>query len=481
MTIGDGALLPLSGIIYNTGTIELNSVGNATELELIRHGITLQGGGQVTLSDSGGNAIFGTDPTVTLTNVDNTISGAGQIGEGQMTLVNSGTIIANGTQVLVIDTGSNVVINSGTLEATGSGGLIVNSDISNSGLIWAYGGNITINGTVTGTGSAVITGSSTLEFAAASSANVTFAGDGFGMLVLDNPTAYTGQIFGFTGTDVQHSDLIDLKGISFDEGTTWTYYDDSGLNTGGILTIYDTINGVTVEADSVTFGDGEYTTANFKLMSDGNGGTLIADPPVEPGSATIDLDASSETAAAVSQLTESCPISGNSWISTSGARPLGDIIAAAAQTSNSAAIVSAVLHELETWFDLLTNELGARKPETLPVAKDWTSALSSLAENSEIPDTLPSLLSGLADCVHQDTNAHGEGFGVQRFNLLDQASQQWSLHADVLTQATAAPEAVVPIEQTNALVALLGQYTADGFQVADDQHMGLITYHPPIA
>ena len=181
-----------------------------------------------------GTSISGTDPSVTLTNVDNTISGAGQIGEGQMTLVNSGTIIANGTHALIIDTGSNVVINSGTLEATGSGGLIVNSDISNSGLIWAYGGNITINGAVTGTGSAVITGSSTLEFAAASSVNVTFDGDGFGMLVLDNPTAYTGQIFGFTGTDVQHSDLIDLKGIAFDEGTSWTYYDNTGLNTGGI-------------------------------------------------------------------------------------------------------------------------------------------------------------------------------------------------------------------------------------------------------
>ena len=358
MTIGDGALLPLSGVINNTGTIALDSAGSTTTLELIQYGITLKGGGQVVLSDSSANFISGTLASVTLTNVDNTISGAGQLGAGQMTLVNSGTIIANGTNALVIDTGSNVVINSGTLEATGNGGLIVNSDISNSGLIWSYGGNITINGTVTGTGSALITGSSTLEFAAASSVNVTFDGDGFGMLLLDNPTAYTGQIFGFTGTDAQHSDLIDLKGITFDDGTSWTYYDNSGLNTGGTLTVYETINDVTTAVDSIAFGDGEYTTANFKLMSDGNGGTLIADPPAEPGTATIDLDASSETAA-ISQLSECCPISGNSWISISGAYSLGAIIAAAAQTSNGAAIVSVVLHGLETWFDLLINELGA--------------------------------------------------------------------------------------------------------------------------
>jgi hypothetical protein len=122
---------------------------------------------------------------------------------GEMTLVNDDTIIAAGTNALIIDTGSNVVTNAGTLEATGSGGLIVNSDVENSGLIWAYGGNITILGAVTGSGSALISGAATLEFGAASSINVTFAGDKYGTLVLDHPSAYTGQIFGFTGTSLQ--------------------------------------------------------------------------------------------------------------------------------------------------------------------------------------------------------------------------------------------------------------------------------------
>ena len=376
---------------------------------------------------------------------------------------------------LVIDTGSNVVINSGTLEATGSGGLIVNSDISNSGLIWAYGGDITINGTVTGTGGAMITGSSTLEFAAASSVNVTFDGDGFGMLVLDNPTAYTGQIFGFTGTDVQHSDLIDLKGIAFDEGTTWTYYDDTGLNTGGTLTIYDTINGVTTAVDSVSFGDGEYTTANFKLMSDGNGGTLIADPPADPGTATTDLDASSETAAG-SQLAEA---SGNSWISTSGACSLGEIIAAAAQTSNSAAIVSAVLHELESWFEtfglgdqfdfghLDTNlnpkllqwptETVLHAPSEVPLA---TLGIDNLGRDISSGTLVTSNVDHVSNqasgpFVFNSTFAENSTSGLETAQTIVQADETvFQAVADVLTQAAqAAPEAGMPIEQAAALVA----------------------------
>src|SRR4029079_15571207 len=127
MTIGDGAVLPLSGIIDNTGTISLNSTGSETDLELIEQGITLQGHGQVVLSDSSDNFIFGTVSNVTLTNVDNTISGAGHLGAGGMVLVNEGTSLSTGTNVLDIDTGTNAVTNTGTLEATGTGGLVIHS------------------------------------------------------------------------------------------------------------------------------------------------------------------------------------------------------------------------------------------------------------------------------------------------------------------------------------------------------------------
>jgi hypothetical protein len=114
----------------------------------------------------------------------------------------------------------------------------------------------------------------TLELQGASSDNVLFVNNTeiSGTLVLDNATAFTGQISGFTGTSAQ-SDAIDLKGIAFDLGTTWTYAENSA-GTGGALTISE---GTTV-VDTINFA-GSYTTANFTVQSDGNGGTLVTDPP----------------------------------------------------------------------------------------------------------------------------------------------------------------------------------------------------------
>ena len=215
MTISDGAALPLSGVVNNSGIVSLDSIGNATHLQLIQHGITLEGGGQVILSDSGENFISGTIPSVTLTNLDNTISGAGQLGAGQMTLVNDGTIVATSSHALVIDTGANLVTNIGTLEATGSGGLIVNSDVANYGQIWAYGGNITINGALSGSGNATINGGATLELGAASSNEVTFAADAAGTLTLDHALT---QPFSAVISGLDANDTVDLKDLTFTNG-----------------------------------------------------------------------------------------------------------------------------------------------------------------------------------------------------------------------------------------------------------------------
>lgn len=127
------------------------------------------------LSDNSQNLVTGGGRSTLLSNVDNTISGAGQIGGGQLSLANKGVIDASGANALTIDTGGNAVANSGTLEATGSGGLTVNSAVANSGLIWADGGNVVIAGAVSGGGSAAISGSAQMEFVAASDAATSFA------------------------------------------------------------------------------------------------------------------------------------------------------------------------------------------------------------------------------------------------------------------------------------------------------------------
>src|ERR1700686_1037441 len=215
MVVSDGALLPLNGVINNTGTIALNSTGQETELQIGADGIKLEGGGHVTLSDSHENFIVGATSSATLINVDNTIIGGGELGSGQMTLVNEGTITASGSNALVIDTGANIITNSGTLEATGGSLLDVHGDVANSGLLWANGGNLTVQGDVYGSGYAFVDGSATLEFGGASSERTSFAVDATGTLKLDNAPSFTGVISGFGA-----GDHLDLSDIAF--GTTAT-------------------------------------------------------------------------------------------------------------------------------------------------------------------------------------------------------------------------------------------------------------------
>src|SRR6185503_860642 len=137
---------------------------------------------------------FGGTADAALVNVDNTIAGAGQIGAGQLTLTNGGTIVANGTHALVIDTGSNTVSNTGTLEATGAGGLVVDGAVLNTGNLWANGANLTIHGDVTGNGAATISGAATLEFGGASAATTAFSDGAAGTLQLDRAESFSGSV-----------------------------------------------------------------------------------------------------------------------------------------------------------------------------------------------------------------------------------------------------------------------------------------------
>jgi hypothetical protein len=267
MTIGDGALLPLSGTLNNTGVISLDSTGSDTVLQLIQHGVTLQGGGEVVLSDSDANIISGTGADVTLTNIDNTISGAGQIGDGTLTLDNHGTIIASGTHALTIDTGANISVNSGTLEATGSGGLTINSAVDNSGLIWANGGDVTIDGQVTGDGDALIGNMSELDFGDASSADVTFAADAAGTLRLEDSFDFSGTIGGITDDD-----KVDLGDITYGDATSAVYTANQD-GSGGTLVVSDGTHEATLHLV------GAYDAGTFTLADDGTGHTVVAYDP----------------------------------------------------------------------------------------------------------------------------------------------------------------------------------------------------------
>jgi hypothetical protein len=137
--------LDLAGVINNTGTINVDQEGNSgsTSIRLTSQEVTLTGTGKVLLSPNALNQIYSSSGSNTLINVNNTIAGAGQLGAGQLTLVNqaAGNINANQAVALTLNTGSNLDTNTGTLQDTGTGGLVIQSTAVNNagGTIQAAG------------------------------------------------------------------------------------------------------------------------------------------------------------------------------------------------------------------------------------------------------------------------------------------------------------------------------------------------------
>jgi Tryptophan-rich Synechocystis species C-terminal domain len=148
-----------------------------------------------------------------------------------------------------------------------------NQDLNGDGVIGLYAssGSLQISsggGGVTLAGNAPIeigTGA-TLILAEPNSASVIFA-SASGTLQLAQPSTFTGQISNFAGNGtLTGSDHIDLQGIN--------YVTVQDSYTAGALTVTDGTHTATLNFN------GSYVLANFILSSDGSGGTLIIDPPV---------------------------------------------------------------------------------------------------------------------------------------------------------------------------------------------------------
>jgi fibronectin-binding autotransporter adhesin len=148
----------LTPTLDNAGTIKLNDGTLVVVGSVILPGggsVTLDGGGTVTLSDDSGNAIKSGGAAAIFTNVDNTISGAGTIGDAHLTLHNEqhGVIDADGVNALILDTGGNTIANEGLLEATNGATLDIRSVVNNDGgTIKADGGTIDLETSTTNIG-----------------------------------------------------------------------------------------------------------------------------------------------------------------------------------------------------------------------------------------------------------------------------------------------------------------------------------------
>ncbi|MDE2283115.1 MAG: hypothetical protein KGK33_00680 [Hyphomicrobiales bacterium] len=253
--------LTLQGTIANHGTIDVGdgSGGASLIIDATGGGVKLTGSGDIILAGDSQIEGNGTHHSPdTLENVNNTISGAGAIGDGSgdLTLINDANGPIDATGMLTIETGNKAITNTGTLEATGpTGHLIVAS-------------------AVTGTGSVDIGNGAVVEFESTVSSHqtVTFSGGGYGELIIDDGAGFSGKIAGFTGTaadspSLATTDEIDVTNIDYTSDSFTEHYN----SVTGVLKISD---GTTTA--KLTFVD---FTGTFQFATDGSNGTLIFDPP----------------------------------------------------------------------------------------------------------------------------------------------------------------------------------------------------------
>jgi YVTN family beta-propeller protein len=144
LTISNNTTLTVTGSISNAGQISI-SAATTTAALIISGSVSLSGGGTVSLSTTGagGTAYIYQYGGSTLTNVNNKIQGAGEIGYNGLSVVNGagGTINANlsGSALYVNPSG---LTNQGLLEATGGGILELAGGVTFNNA----GANITANG-----------------------------------------------------------------------------------------------------------------------------------------------------------------------------------------------------------------------------------------------------------------------------------------------------------------------------------------------
>jgi hypothetical protein len=254
LSIRNGSVLRINGSsINNAGKLSLNSTGNFTELVVAGANVTLSGGGTVTLSNNVGNYIFGATTADTLTNQE-TIQGAGTIGNGQMTLVNSGTINANQSAGLTINPAGGIT-NTGTIEATGGTLLLSGTKVTNTGgKISDSSNKLQLTNTTINGGAVTLTGASTLQL---------YNGIIHGGSTLTNSS--TGTIEAFAGSNTLGGTITNPAGgvVKIDNGAALNLENGSYPNLGSVtLNSTGNFTELVVAGVNVTLSGGNVTMSN---------------------------------------------------------------------------------------------------------------------------------------------------------------------------------------------------------------------------
>jgi hypothetical protein len=278
VAVSDNATLTVSAAsVSNAGAITLFGVDSGAAI-LLDKSLTLTGAGSVLLGGSGENAISAGTNGITLTNVNNTIAGAGTIGDGNaLTLINSGTVNASGG-LLEIDATSTT--NLGLMEATSSGTLTFDGAVTNSGTIVAstVGAEIVVASEAVVSGGYVKVANGLVDVQSGATAKVAFVSNGSGGLDLDGTGAIAVTVSGFgVSGGTAHTDSVEfIDFTAIGSGATFSYTPANAANTSGTLIVSG--GGITASVTLI----GTYTSGNFVSHSL-NGTTEITDPVVVGG------------------------------------------------------------------------------------------------------------------------------------------------------------------------------------------------------
>jgi hypothetical protein len=256
------------GTITDKGTISVSGGNDANGYLVLTAATTLGGGGTVSLTTGpGGGEAFIEGNSETLTTSD-TIEGSGEIGNGSLTLINSGTIDANlpstqtNTGTLILN-GSGGITNAkgataGLMEATSGGTLQINSITVNNdtAAITANGGFVVVNSSTIQGGTLNELGGGTME--TASSENATLDGSTHGALTISAGSTYT---------TTDSNSTTDILGTIIDKGTISV---SGGNDANGALNLTGatTLNGGgTVALTTATGGGQAFVSGNSETLT----------------------------------------------------------------------------------------------------------------------------------------------------------------------------------------------------------------------
>jgi hypothetical protein len=261
-------------VITNNGTIAINNDQNTTHTNVeIAGQVTIKSGGdgkiQFEGSNGDGNNLVSNGQAATLILEDSTLSGAGNLGDSNLTLSIVGTVIEETTGALVINAANTTIESSSRMEAAESGMIFANGQITDNGIVHSIsGGEFFLNGrldNLTGHGLVEIGPNSQffIQTGGSVTGNVQFTGAGSTLKLSNRTLQIGGEIVGAVA-----GDNLDLAFQAFAAGdkAVWTQRGSAGTlnvetSTGAILKPLEL--------------EGHYTSSDFSVVADGANDVLV--------------------------------------------------------------------------------------------------------------------------------------------------------------------------------------------------------------